>query len=65
MLDAGLDLHINNSQWVIGLYGRNLLDHTRFGGDTQLPSVLGGGTFSPLAKGRTFGLELTYNFVGA
>jgi iron complex outermembrane receptor protein len=65
MLDAGLDLHINNSQWVIGLYGRNLLDHTRFGGDTQLPARLGGGTFSPLAKGRTFGLELTYNFVGA
>ncbi len=64
ILDAGLDLSINNSQWVIGLYGRNLLNHTRFGGDTQLPLALGGGTFSPLAKGRTFGLELTYNFVG-
>lgn len=65
MLEAGLDLHLNDSQWVIGLYGKNLLNQTRFGGNTQLPAELGGGTFSPLAKGRTFGLELTYYFIGA
>ena len=63
MLEAGVDIHLNDSQWVVGLYGKNLLDWVRFGGDTQLPAQLGGGTFSPLAKGRIFGLELTYNFV--
>ncbi len=65
MLQAGLDLHINDGQWVIGLYAKNLLNQARFGGNTQLPSALGGGTFSPLARGRTFGLELTYHFIGA
>ena len=65
MLEAGVDVHLNDSQWVVGLYGKNLLDWVRFGGDTQLPGSLGGGTFSPLARGRTFGLELTYNFVGS
>ena len=64
ILDAGLDLYVNDGQWIIGLYGKNLLDIARFGGDTQLPASLGAGTFSPLAKGRTFGLELTYNFRG-
>ena len=63
-LEAGIDIHINDSQWVVGLYGKNLLDYVAFGGDTQLPAALGGGTFSPLARGRIFGLELTYNFVG-
>ncbi len=46
------------------MYGRNLLDEAKHGGDTQLPAMLGsvelGGTFSPLAKGRTVGLEVTY-----
>ena len=40
------------------LFGRNVVG----GGDTQLPTALGGGTFSPLAKGRIFGLELTYHY---
>ena len=63
-LQAGVDIHFNDSQWVVGLYGKNLLGYSLFGGDTQLPTDLGGGTFSPLAKGRIFGLELTYNFMG-
>ena len=60
MLQAGLDIHINDGQWVVGLYGKNLLDYTRFGSDIQLPA----GTFSPLMKGRVFGLEVTYHFTG-
>ena len=60
MLQAGLDIHINDGQWVVGLYGKNLLDSTRFGSDIQLPA----GTFSPLMKGRVFGLEVTYHFTG-
>ena len=65
MLQAGLDLHINDGQWVIGLYAKNLLNQARFGGNSQLPAALGGGTFSPLARGRTFGLELTYHFTAS
>ena len=59
MLEAGVDLRLNDSQWVIGLYGKNLLDQVRHG----INGV--GGAFSPLAKGRVFGLELTYHFTGA
>ena len=58
MLQAGVDIHLDNSQWVVGLYGKNLLDYARFGTDIQLPT----GTFSPLMRGRVFGLELTYHF---
>lgn len=60
ILQAGLDIHINDGQWVVGPYGKNLLDYTRFGSDIQLPAD----TFSPLMKGRVFGLELTYPFTG-
>ncbi|PLW69334.1 TonB-dependent receptor [Pseudohalioglobus lutimaris] len=66
ILDAGLDFYSNSGHWVFSLYGRNLLDEVKHGGDTQLPSALGpvplGGTFSPLAKGRVYGAEVTYNF---
>ena len=68
ILDAGLDFHSNDGRWVFSLYGRNLLDAVKHGGDTQLPDVIGpvptGGTFSPLAKGRVFGVEVTYRSRG-
>ncbi|MGB5626617.1 MAG: TonB-dependent receptor, partial [Woeseiaceae bacterium] len=68
ILDAGLDFYSNSERWVFSLYGRNLLDEVKHGGDTQLPDVIGpvgtGGTFSPLAKGRVYGAEVTYNFTG-
>ena len=66
ILDAGLDIYSNSGSWVFSLYGRNLLDTVKHGGDTQLPAVFGpiplGGTFSPLAKGRIYGAEVTFNF---
>jgi len=62
----------------MGLYGENLLDEVQVGGDTQIP--FGGplsngvnetfgefpaaGTFSPLKKGRVFGIELTMKLDG-
>ncbi len=65
IVDAGLDYHTLSGQWTFSLYGRNLLNEVKHGGDTQLPTLLGplplGGTFSPLAKGRVVGLEVTYN----
>ncbi|HBO12818.1 MAG TPA: TonB-dependent receptor [Halieaceae bacterium] len=66
IFDAGLDFYSNDGHWVFSLYGRNLANDVKHGGDTQLPEALGpvplGGTFSPLAKGRVYGTEVTYNF---
>ena len=66
ILDAGVDFYSDDGSWEFGIFGRNLTDEVKHGGDTQLPSLLGpvplGGTFSPLAKGRTYGVEVTYNF---
>ncbi len=72
IIDAGVDIIPANGPFSIGLYGKNLLNEVRHGGDSQLPGVLGtpplaaplGGTFSPLSKGRTFGVELTYRYGG-
>ncbi|MAT91646.1 MAG: hypothetical protein CME59_03520 [Halioglobus sp.] len=68
ILDAGLDFYSNDGHWVFSIYGRNLLDEVKHGGDTQLPDefsttgVAWGGTFSPLAKGRHYGVEVRYNW---
>lgn len=66
ILDAGIDFYSNDGHWTVGLYGRNLLDEVKHGGDTQLPDSINGsptgGTFSPLAKGRVYGVDVTYTF---
>ncbi len=63
--DVGLDLHLNNSQWVVGLYGKNLLDEAGHGINFVSRNPTSGiGSFSPLSKGRVFGLELTWHFTG-
>ncbi len=66
ILDAGLDFHLADSRWVFSLYGKNLLDEVKHGGDSQLPSRLGpvplGGAYGPLAKGRVIGGEVTLTF---
>ncbi|MEM9313904.1 MAG: TonB-dependent receptor, partial [Pseudomonadota bacterium] len=66
ILDAGLDFYSGGGGWTLSLYGRNLLDTVKWGGDTQLPATLGpfqlGGTFSPLARGRVYGAQLTFDF---
>ncbi len=64
IVDAGMDLFLDDGQWVVGLYGRNLLDFARAGTDSTVVPLVPGGTTSPLQRGRTFGLELTYNFRG-
>ena len=66
ILDAGLDFHMGNGRWVFSIYGKNLLDEVKHGGDSQLPSRLGpiplGGAYGPLAKGRVIGGEVTFTF---
>jgi iron complex outermembrane recepter protein len=65
MLNAGRDFRTGN-QWVFSLYGQNLRNEVNHGGDAQLPNLVGpvptGGTFSPLARGRIAGLEITYEY---
>ncbi|MGS2723890.1 TonB-dependent receptor [Porticoccus sp. GXU_MW_L64] len=65
-VDTDLTLELNEGRLAISLYGKNLTDDVQFGGDTQLPSLLGpvplGGTFSPLSVGRQFGVEVQHNF---
>ncbi len=64
ILDAGVDIYPSNWRFSIGLYAKNILDEVKHGGDSQLPpdllNVPLGGTFSPLAKGRILGVQLTY-----
>ncbi len=66
IVDAGIDFYSNDGHWAFGIYGKNLLNDVKHGGDTQLPDVISGvptgGTFAPLAKGRVYGLEVTYTF---
>ena len=66
ILDAGLDYRTAGGHWVLSIYGRNLLNEVKHGGDSQLPPDLGGfpvgGTFSPLAKGRVVGFEVTFDY---
>lgn len=66
ILDIGVDYHTSKDQWIVGIYGKNLLDEVSHGGDTQLPNAIGpratGGTFAPLSKGRVYGIQATYNF---
>jgi len=57
-IDASINLAFNESGINLSLYGKNLTDEVLHGGDTQLSN----GTFSPLAKGRVIGLELTYDY---
>jgi len=65
IVDAGLDFHSANGNWVFSIYGKNLLDEVSFGNDTQLPALLGplplGGTFAPVMPGVRYGVEITYN----
>jgi iron complex outermembrane recepter protein len=73
MLDASLGLALMEGKLGLSLFGRNLLDEVTEGNDTQLPdNALFGGdgpagprpapTFSPLNKGRVYGVELSYRF---
>ncbi len=58
IIDASVAVSTFDGRVTFSLYGKNLLNENNFGGDTQLPASLGGGTFSPLNKGRVVGIEL-------
>jgi len=56
IINAGFDLHTNDDKWIFSIFGKNLTNEVKHGGDTQLSF----GSFSPLSKGRIIGLEVTY-----
>lgn len=72
ILDAGIDITPSHGRFSIGIYGKNLLDKVKHGGYTELPPAIGttqlnsplGGSFAPLSKGRTFGIQVTYRYRG-
>lgn len=61
MMDANVTVEFMEGAMAVSLYGKNLLNEVTYGGDTQLP-FFPGATFSPLNKGRTYGVELLFNF---
>src|SRR5690606_20264259 len=60
IIDASVSLNFGSA--IFSTYGKNLTNEVNFVGDTQLPGTLGGGSFSPLAKGRRVGVELQVGF---
>jgi iron complex outermembrane receptor protein len=75
MFDANISLGFMDDRLTVSAFGKNLKDEVTIGGDTQLPASFPGGpafpipglglegpgaTFSPLNKGRVYGLEVQY-----
>ncbi len=75
MFDASINFDFMDGQFGVSAYGKNLKDESTIGGDTQLPGNFPGSpgfpvpglsgskaTFSPLNKGRVYGVEFVYNY---
>ncbi len=68
IVDLNLTFRPTDSNVSFSLYGENLTDETTYGGNTVLPSSVGGdvtpalATFSPLNKGRVIGFEMRYSY---
>jgi len=60
MVDARLALGLMEDRLTVSVFGKNLKDQVTYGGDTQLP-FFPGATFTPLNKGRIWGIELQYD----
>jgi iron complex outermembrane receptor protein len=75
MFGANVSLGFMDDRLTVSAFGKNLKDEVTIGGDTQLPPTFPGGpafpvpglgldgpgaTFSPLNKGRVYGLEVQY-----
>lgn len=59
MIDARIALGFMDEALTFSIFGKNLKDEVTYGGDTQLP-FFPGATFSPLNKGRVYGVEFRY-----
>ncbi len=59
MVNARIGFGFMDDALLISAFGKNLKDQPTIGGDSQLP-FFPGATFSPLNKGRIYGIELQY-----
>jgi iron complex outermembrane receptor protein len=59
MLDANIAVRYDN--YTISFYGTNLLNEATFGAEAPL-AFFKGSTFSPLNKGRVYGVEVSAKF---
>ena len=59
MFNARVGFGLMDDRLILSVFGRNLKDEAQIGNDTQLP-FFPGSTFSPLAKGRTWGVEVQW-----
>lgn len=65
ILEAGIDVAPMNDRFSVGFYGKNLLNEVKHGSYQALDNPLFAqlrGSFAPLSKGRTFGVQLTYRY---
>ena len=69
IVDAGVDIAPMGGRFSVGLYGKNLFNKVKHGSYVELPETIDtlvlpsapvGGTFAPISRGRTFGVQLTY-----
>lgn len=60
VVDAGIDITPMDGRFSIGFYGKNLLNEVKHGSYVELDPRIGGGSFAPISRGRTFGVQLTY-----
>lgn len=59
MFNARIAVGFMDDRLTVSAFGKNLKDQVTYGGDTQLP-FFAGATFTPLNKGRIYGLELQF-----
>ncbi len=66
IVNASINFTSANEKWTAALYGKNLTDEVILQTLAIFPGIttgpLGTGTIQPVAKGRLFGFEVTYNF---
>ncbi|MDE0291445.1 MAG: TonB-dependent receptor [Candidatus Dadabacteria bacterium] len=65
IVDAGIDISPMSERFSVGFYGKNLLNEVKHGSYQALDNPLFTqlkGSFTPLSKGRTFGVQLTYRY---
>ncbi len=65
ILEAGIDVTPMNDRFSVGFYGKNLLNEVKHGSYQRLDNPLFpqlSGSFAPLSRGRTFGVQLTYRY---
>ena len=65
IVDAGIDITPMDGRFSIGFYGKNLLNEVKHGSYVDLnpkneESNPFQGSFAPISRGRTFGVQLTY-----